>query len=106
MLKTKGSRRSRSCRNIVGLNQITNGDNSLTLTTTSGAVLVSGENSYAVTTSMAGGVTHLLAGPNQQDVTASLSGGSLGRSLDRTRSADPLLSKLARSTGIQRCDAG
>jgi flagellar hook-associated protein 1 FlgK len=62
----------------IGLNQITNESNGITLTTTSGAVLVSGGQSYNISTSLTVGVTHLLAGTDQQDVTATISGGSLG----------------------------
>lgn len=62
----------------VGLNQITNESNGLTLTTTNGAVLVSGSQSYAIGTTLVGGQTHLLAGANGQDITSGLTGGSLG----------------------------
>lgn len=62
----------------IGLNQITNEANRITLTTSNGAVLVSGDQSYAMSTAQAGGVTHLLAGASSQDATAGLSGGTLG----------------------------
>lgn len=62
----------------IGLNQITNESNGMTLTTTNGAVLVSGSQSYDMTASSVDGVVHLLAGPNQTDITAGVTGGSLG----------------------------
>jgi flagellar hook-associated protein 1 FlgK len=62
----------------IGLNQITNEANGITLTTSNGAVLVSGDQSYAMSTTQVGGVTHLLAGTSSQDVTSGLSGGALG----------------------------
>jgi flagellar hook-associated protein 1 len=62
----------------IGLNQITNESNGLTLTTTNGAVLVSGGQSNAIGTTLVGGQTHLLAGANGQDITSGLTGGSLG----------------------------
>jgi flagellar hook-associated protein 1 FlgK len=62
----------------IGLNQITNEANGITLTTSNGAVLVSGSQSYAMTTTQVAGVTHLLAGAPNQDVTAGLTGGALG----------------------------
>src|SRR5215469_15148463 len=46
----------------VGLNQITTENNGIALTTSSGAVLVSGGTSYPITTSNIGGSTHILAG--------------------------------------------
>lgn len=67
----------------VGLNQITTENNGIALTTSSGAVLVSGGTSYPITTSNIGGSTHILAGAGtQQDVTATLTGGQLGGILD------------------------
>ena len=62
----------------IGLNQITNEANGITLTTSNGAVLVSGDQSYAMSATQVAGVTHLLAGPSNQDVTAGLTGGALG----------------------------
>lgn len=64
---------------LVGLDQISNQQNSMTLTTTGGAVLVSGSQSFALGTTQMGGVTHILAGG--QDVTANVSGGDLGGAL-------------------------
>ncbi|HEY6376292.1 MAG TPA: flagellar hook-associated protein FlgK, partial [Edaphobacter sp.] len=62
----------------VGLNQISTENNGITLTTSNGAVLVAGDQSYAMSTAQVSGATHILAGPNGQDVTSSLTGGSLG----------------------------
>ncbi|MBS1821211.1 MAG: flagellar hook-associated protein FlgK [Acidobacteria bacterium] len=62
----------------IGLNQITNEANGITLTTSNGAVLVSGDHSYAMSTTQISGVTHLVAGASSQDVTVGLTGGALG----------------------------
>jgi flagellar hook-associated protein 1 FlgK len=63
---------------LVGLDQISTEKNGITLTTSGGAVLVSGSNSFAVSTSQVGGTTHILAGVGGQDVTSNLTGGDLG----------------------------
>jgi len=68
--------------NYVGLNQIMNEGNGLTLTTTSGAVLVSGGSSYAISTTLTGGAIHLVSSLSGQDVTNGLTGGSLGGVLE------------------------
>jgi len=63
---------------LVGINLITTEDNGISVTTTSGAVLVSEGASYAITTGSVDGVTHFFLGTD--DVTASLAagGGELG----------------------------
>ena len=63
---------------LVGLDQISTNNNGITLTTSGGALLVSGDQSVAVSTTEVGGVTHVLAGIGGQDVTANLTGGDLG----------------------------
>jgi flagellar hook-associated protein 1 len=63
---------------FVGLNQILTENNGITLTTSSGAVLVSGSKSFAMSTTQVGGATHVLAGVDEQDVTSNLTGGDLG----------------------------
>jgi flagellar hook-associated protein 1 len=63
---------------LVGLDQISTENNGITLTTSNGAVLVSGSKSFALTTSQVGGTTHILAGVTGQDVTSNLTGGDLG----------------------------
>ena len=63
---------------LVGLDQISTEDNGITLTTSSGAVLVSGSQAFAVSTTFSGGVEHILAGVAGTDVTSSLTGGDLG----------------------------
>jgi flagellar hook-associated protein 1 len=60
----------------VGLNQITTESNGITLTTANGAVLVSGSQSYALSTTQVLGQTDVVA--NGQDVTSGLTGGQLG----------------------------
>jgi flagellar hook-associated protein 1 FlgK len=62
----------------VGLDQIATDGNGITLTTSNGAVLVSGSQSFAVSTTQVAGTTHVLAGVGSQDVTSGLSGGQLG----------------------------
>jgi flagellar hook-associated protein 1 FlgK len=90
---------------IVGLNQISSQQNGITLTTSNGAVLVSGNQSYAVQTSQIGGTTHILAGIPQQDVTSSLTGGDLGGVLQVTNQQLPsyanALDSLAYAVGTQ-----
>ncbi len=63
---------------LVGLDQILTENNGITLTTSNGAVLVSGSKSFALSASQIGGTTHILAGGTGQDVTSNLSGGDLG----------------------------
>jgi flagellar hook-associated protein 1 FlgK len=64
---------------LVGLDQISTESNGITLTTSNGAVLVSGGQSFAMSTTQVGGTTHILAGVGgQQDVTSNLTGGDLG----------------------------
>jgi flagellar hook-associated protein 1 FlgK len=64
--------------NLVGINQITTENNGLSITTTSGAELVSGSTSYQMTSGSVSGVTHFYVGT--EDVTSGLTsgGGELG----------------------------
>lgn len=66
----------------IGLNQLTTENNGITLTTTNGALLVSGNNSYAINIAPTGGVTHLVSALNGQDITKGLTGGSMGGLLE------------------------
>lgn len=63
---------------VIGINQITTENNGLSITTTSGQLLVSQANSYQLTTGNSGGVTDFYI--NGTDVTSQLTsgGGSLG----------------------------
>lgn len=63
---------------LIGVNQITTEGNGITLTTTNGAVLVSGSQSFAMSTAQVGGTAHVFAGVSPTDVTATISGGQLG----------------------------
>jgi len=63
---------------LVGLDQISTENNGITLTTSGGAVLVSGSKSFALSTTQVSGTTHILAGVDGQDVTSNLTGGDLG----------------------------
>jgi flagellar hook-associated protein 1 FlgK len=66
---------------LVGLDQITTSQNGISLTTSGGAVLVSGDQSFQVSTTQVGGNTDVLAGDPPQDVTSNLTGGDLGGAL-------------------------
>jgi flagellar hook-associated protein 1 FlgK len=66
---------------LVGLDQISTSQNGLSLTTSSGAVLVSGDRSFQVSTTQVAGNTDVLAGNPPQDLTSNLSGGDLGGAL-------------------------
>lgn len=59
---------------LVGIHQITTEDNSLTITTSSGALLVSKGQVFALSTSVSGGVTHI-SDYEGNDITTSLAGG-------------------------------
>lgn len=63
---------------LIGINQITTENNGLAITTTSGALLVSGNTSYQLTTGTVNGVTDFYVG--NTDITSQLAtgGGSLG----------------------------
>lgn len=63
---------------LIGINQITTQNNGLEVTTTAGALLVSGSSSFQLTTGTVNGVTDFFAG--NTDITAQLAtgGGSLG----------------------------
>ena len=60
----------------IGLNQMTTENNGITLTTSGGQVLVSGNASYVLATAQTGGTNHVLSGG--QDITGAISGGQLG----------------------------
>lgn len=62
---------------IIGVNQITTDHNGVTLTTSNGAVLVSGEQSMPVSTSMVGTTVELMEG-NPPSMQRGLEGGSIG----------------------------
>jgi flagellar hook-associated protein 1 FlgK len=63
---------------LIGINQITTENNGLAITTTSGALLVSGNSNYQLTTGTVSGVTDFFVG--NTDITSQLAtgGGSLG----------------------------
>lgn len=77
---------------FVGLDQIATDHNGVALTTSNGAMLVSGGESFALTTTRVGGVAHLLSGADGVDITSGLKGGSLGGLL---RSRDQVLPRYA-----------
>jgi flagellar hook-associated protein 1 len=66
---------------LVGLDQISTPQNGITLTTSSGAVLVSGNQSFSMSTTQVGGNTDVLAGDPPQNVTSNLTGGDIGGAL-------------------------
>jgi flagellar hook-associated protein 1 len=63
---------------LIGINQVTTENNGLSITTTSGQLLVSQSSSFSLTTGLAGGVTRFFVGAT--DVTSGLTtgGGELG----------------------------
>lgn len=67
---------------LVGISQVSIGNNGLEITTTSGAMLVDGKNSYDLSTGMSGGVldVYTTQGSTSTDITSQLvsGGGSLG----------------------------
>jgi flagellar hook-associated protein 1 len=62
----------------IGLDQISTQQNGITLTTSSGEVLVAGNQAVPLSTTLVSGTTHILAGANQDDITANTTGGQLG----------------------------
>lgn len=66
---------------LVGLQQIKTAQNGIELTTSNGGLLVAGNNSYSLSTTLVGGAVQVLAGPNHTNVTTGLTGGSLGGTL-------------------------
>jgi len=64
---------------LLGINEITTENNGLSITTTGGALLVSGGQASPITTALSGGVTHFYDGEGN-DITADLTvgGGELG----------------------------
>jgi len=66
---------------LIGINQATVDGNGLSITTTSGQILVSDASSFAITTGMIGGLTHFVL--NGNDITTELAsgGGQLGGDL-------------------------
>jgi flagellar hook-associated protein 1 FlgK len=85
----------------IGLDQITNENNQITLTTTNGAVLVSGAQAYPMGKSMAGGKTQILAGVPATNITSSLTGGAIGGAL---QARDQLLPQYQSSLDVLAFD--
>jgi flagellar hook-associated protein 1 FlgK len=67
---------------LVGIRQIASNNNSLTITTTSGALLVAGGQSVDLETQSSGGVTHLLLGGVDQTSALTNGGGQIGGALE------------------------
>lgn len=72
---------------LIGIHQITNDNNSLTITTASGAVLVAGGENADLQTQSSGGVTHLVLGGVDQTSELTNAGGQIGGALG-ARDAD------------------
>lgn len=80
---------------LIGVDQVKTEQNGITLMTRGGAVLVSGGEAYDLKPKQVAGVTHVLAGPTALDVTASITGGSLGGVLEaRDQRLPALVSSL------------
>ncbi len=64
----------------IDVQHVTGENNSLTLSTSEGTLLVSGDKPYALTTGDLNGVTHVFASASQgsTDITSAISGGSIG----------------------------
>jgi flagellar hook-associated protein 1 len=88
---------------FVGLDQISTEHNGITLTTSNGAVLVSGDESFALSTANVSGSTDVVLGG--KDVTQGLSGGQLGGALEARDQELPsyatALDNLAYAIGTQ-----
>jgi len=85
---------------LVGVDNISASDGSVTLTTTSGALLVSGQQSFALTTGNVSGNVDVFS--QGSDITANLSGGTLGGYLQARASISSTqqgLDQLAYSLG-------
>jgi flagellar hook-associated protein 1 len=78
---------------LVGLDQISTSQNGISLTTSGGALLVSGSQAFAMSTTQVGGNTDVLAGDPPQDVTTNLTGGDLGGALQARDQYLPSYSK-------------
>ncbi len=95
---------------LVGIHQITNEGNSLTITTTGGAVLVAGGTSNVFQTQNVSGVTDLVLGANNQTAALAAGGGRLGGVLEARdqdipatqQSLDQLASTVAISVNAQQ----
>lgn len=74
---------------LIGIHQITNENNNLAITTTSGAVLVAGGQSVDLQTQSSGGVTHLLLGGVDQTSALTNGGGQIGGALEARDSDIP-----------------
>jgi flagellar hook-associated protein 1 FlgK len=89
----------------IGFSQISTEGNGISLTTTSGALLVSGNQSYAVSTAQVAGTSHVFAGSAGQDITTGLTGGALGGTLQARDQELPAFSNaldsLAYAIGTQ-----
>ena len=73
----------------VGLDQIATSQNGIELTTTNAGLLVSGGLSYPLSAAIVGGAIQITAGPNNVNVSAGLTGGTLGGTLQAIDSSLP-----------------
>ena len=89
---------------LIGINQITTENNGLSITTTSGQLLVSEGQNFQLTTGTVNGVTDFFLGGT--DITAQLAIGRrpVGRISDGARPGYSQRAGLARSTCVQHLD--
>ncbi len=89
---------------LIGINQVTTENNGLSITTTSGQLLVSEGQSFQLTTGTVNGVTDFFLGGN--DITAGADFGrrATGRLSDGARPGHSQRARLARSTCVQHLD--
>ncbi len=80
---------------ILGVDQITTQDNGVTLTTSDGTVLVSGDQSYSLSTTTVNGNTAIVAGDPPATLSSDLQGGSIGGMLQaRDQDIPPMQSAM------------
>jgi len=63
---------------LIGINRITGDDNGMSITTTSGQLLVAGDTSFQMTSGTIGGVTHFFVGTTDATAQLASGGGELG----------------------------
>lgn len=73
----------------IGLNQVTTANNGIELTTSNNGILVSGGSSYQLNASIVAGAVQITAGPSNLNISAGLTGGSLGGTLAALNSSLP-----------------
>ena len=89
---------------LIGINQVTTENNGLSITTTSGQLLVSEGQSFQLTTGTVNGVTDFFLGGHGYHFGAGIGRRAAGRLSDGARPGHSQCAELARSTGVQHLD--